>query len=215
MKNNVIKVELNVVNNKVNVMRVRNIDYISLTDLARYTNPDEPILVPIDNCLLNRILFENYGYTGKFFSTSLSEILTKINYANVDFRNFKADGFDFSPYTGIKIKPQQVYNQNLNNATCSGVEFIGSFDEVYIEGANFKGSRGAKINPQTIGKDSLENTICTDVEFIGYGNDEPDFSGIKINGADFTGSNYEETIKFENEFREKIKLMTNGNVHVK
>ena len=31
--------KLNVVNNKVSVMRVGNVDYISLTDLARYVNP--------------------------------------------------------------------------------------------------------------------------------------------------------------------------------
>lgn len=35
MKNDVVKAELNVINNKINVIRVRNNDYISLTDLAR------------------------------------------------------------------------------------------------------------------------------------------------------------------------------------
>ena len=42
MKNSIIKIELNVANNKVGVMRVGNIDYVSLTDLARYINPEEP-----------------------------------------------------------------------------------------------------------------------------------------------------------------------------
>lgn len=42
MKNNVITTELNVINNKVSVMRVKNINYISLTDLARYANSEEP-----------------------------------------------------------------------------------------------------------------------------------------------------------------------------
>lgn len=42
IKNNVIKAELNVVNTKVSVMKVRCIDYMSLTDLTRYVNHGEP-----------------------------------------------------------------------------------------------------------------------------------------------------------------------------
>ncbi len=53
MKNNIIRSELNVVNNKVSVMRVANIDYISLTDLARYANPDEP-KIPIQTWMRNK-----------------------------------------------------------------------------------------------------------------------------------------------------------------
>ena len=36
MKNNDIKTELNVINNKIRIMRIGNVDYISITDLARY-----------------------------------------------------------------------------------------------------------------------------------------------------------------------------------
>ena len=36
MKHELIKTELNVINNKIGIMRVGNIDYISITDLARY-----------------------------------------------------------------------------------------------------------------------------------------------------------------------------------
>lgn len=42
MNNKIIKTQLNVNDNLVNVIRVGNIDYISLTDLARYKNPIEP-----------------------------------------------------------------------------------------------------------------------------------------------------------------------------
>lgn len=35
MKNYIVKTGLNVINNKTSIMRVENIDYISLTDLAR------------------------------------------------------------------------------------------------------------------------------------------------------------------------------------
>ena len=40
MKQELIKIELNVINNKIGIMRVGNIDYISITDLARYKDKD-------------------------------------------------------------------------------------------------------------------------------------------------------------------------------
>ena len=42
MNNKIIKTELNVKNNLIRIMRINNTDYISLTDLARYKNPDNP-----------------------------------------------------------------------------------------------------------------------------------------------------------------------------
>lgn len=42
MKKNIIKVQMKVKDNLVSVIRVGKIDYISLTDLARYKNPIEP-----------------------------------------------------------------------------------------------------------------------------------------------------------------------------
>lgn len=40
--NNKIKTTMNVKDNLINVNRINNIDYISLTDLARYKNPNNP-----------------------------------------------------------------------------------------------------------------------------------------------------------------------------
>lgn len=42
MKKEIIKTQMKVKDNLVNVMRVENVDYISLTDLARYKNPLTP-----------------------------------------------------------------------------------------------------------------------------------------------------------------------------
>lgn len=42
MKKEIIKTKINVKDNLVSIIRVGNIDYISLTDLARYKNPIEP-----------------------------------------------------------------------------------------------------------------------------------------------------------------------------
>lgn len=42
MKKEIIKIEMKVKDNLVRVMRVGDIDYISLTDLAKYQNEDDP-----------------------------------------------------------------------------------------------------------------------------------------------------------------------------
>ena len=47
MKNNLIQTELDVNNNKIRVMRINDVDYISLTDLAKYSNPENPANVII------------------------------------------------------------------------------------------------------------------------------------------------------------------------
>ena len=60
MKNNVIKSELNVEDKKISVMRVGNIDYISLTDLARYANPEEP-KIPIQTWMRNKDVIAYLG----------------------------------------------------------------------------------------------------------------------------------------------------------
>lgn len=60
MKNNIVKMELNVVNNKINVMRVGSSDYISLTDLARYADEDDPRF-PIQNWLRNKDVIAYLG----------------------------------------------------------------------------------------------------------------------------------------------------------
>ena len=47
MKEEIIKTEMNVRDNVVGVMRVGNIDYISLTDLAKFKNSNNPANVII------------------------------------------------------------------------------------------------------------------------------------------------------------------------
>ena len=42
MKNDMIKIEINVKENKIGILRVGNINYISLSDLAKYQNSSDP-----------------------------------------------------------------------------------------------------------------------------------------------------------------------------
>ena len=44
MNNDTIKSEMMINDNKINVLRIDNKDYISLTDLSRYADKEEPRL---------------------------------------------------------------------------------------------------------------------------------------------------------------------------
>ena len=62
MKNNFIQTELDVNNNKIRVMRINDVDYISLTDLAKYSNPENPANVIIIGWIIReRLIILDYG----------------------------------------------------------------------------------------------------------------------------------------------------------
>ena len=56
MNKNDIKTEIIVNEYKINILRVNNKDYISLTDLARYADEEDP-RYPIQNWMRNKMLF--------------------------------------------------------------------------------------------------------------------------------------------------------------
>ena len=95
MKNE-IKTTLNVNNNLVRVLNVKGVDYISLTDLARYKNPTNPGDVII-KWMSNKSSFDFY---------SLWEELSNENFKLAEFREFKNDSstqsFTMSPSRWIK-----------------------------------------------------------------------------------------------------------------
>ena len=41
MAKDLVKTEINVIDNKIGIMRIGDVDYISLTDLARYADAEE------------------------------------------------------------------------------------------------------------------------------------------------------------------------------
>lgn len=53
MKNNLIREEINVKENKIGIIKFGNSEYISLTDLARYADEDDP-RYPIQNWMRNK-----------------------------------------------------------------------------------------------------------------------------------------------------------------
>ena len=177
-------------------------------ELVKYEG--EPILLPYDTDFLDKLIFESLeSRDAKVFSSTLIEVLDKINFSNVNFNKFYMNKFDFSSLKGVKIDPQSLYVKQMTDVICKGVTFIGSFDWVYLDNVNFEGSIGAKIDTIKVG--NLTNCKCADVEFISKNGGEISLGSVKTYGTDFNGSNYEEAIKEEYEFREKVKIAIYGN----
>lgn len=83
-------------NNKINVMRIGNKEYISLTDLARYADEDDPSY-PIQNRMRNKDVIVYLG---------LWEQLNNENFKGVEFDALKNEAgsnkFKISPQKWIK-----------------------------------------------------------------------------------------------------------------
>ncbi len=97
MSDRIFKTKIMVKDNLINVIRTDNTDYISLTDLARYKNSEEPGEVII-KWMSNKSSFDFY---------SLWEELFNDNFKVAEFRHFKSDSatqsFTMSPSRWIKL----------------------------------------------------------------------------------------------------------------
>ncbi len=96
MNKEIIKSEMNVNDNKIRVITIGNKEYISLTDLARYANPEEP-KIPIQTWMRNRDVIAYLG---------LWEKLNNENFKGVEFTTFESlagkNSFYMSPQKWIK-----------------------------------------------------------------------------------------------------------------
>lgn len=91
-----IKTQIIVKERKINVIRINNKEYISLTDLARYVDEDDPRL-PIQNWMRNKDVISYLG---------LWESINNENFKGVEFDAFKNEAgsnkFRISPQRWIK-----------------------------------------------------------------------------------------------------------------
>ena len=94
MKKDSIVTELNVNNNMIGIIRENNIDYISITDLAKYANEDDPSGV-IRNWMSNQNSFAFYS------------LWEEIN--NPDFNSVESHGIKMNevPYNRITMTPKR------------------------------------------------------------------------------------------------------------
>ena len=84
---------MNVNENEIRVMRINNEDYISLTDLARYKNSDNPGDVII-KWMSNKSSFDFY---------SLWEELSNVNFNSAEFSRIKNE----APKRSFTMTPSQ------------------------------------------------------------------------------------------------------------
>ena len=79
MKSDMIKTEIDVKGSKIGIMRVGDVDYISLTDLAKRIDSEDP-RYPIQNWLRNKDIISYLG---------LWEEIHNKNFNRVEFDTFK------------------------------------------------------------------------------------------------------------------------------
>jgi len=96
MSKDIIKTEIYVEKNKVSVIRINSKEYISLTDLARYANPEEP-KIPVQSWMRNKDVISYLG---------LWEKLNNENFKGHEFETFENEAgkhsFYMSPQKWVK-----------------------------------------------------------------------------------------------------------------
>ena len=116
MKKEVIKTELKVKDNLVGVMRVGDVDYISLTDLAKYQNPIDPSGV-IRNWMSNKTSFDFYN---------LWEELHNENFNSVESHRIKIDEVGYNRFTMTPNRWKKEFNA-IGIIPSSGKYSVGTF----------------------------------------------------------------------------------------
>ena len=116
MKKEIIKTEMKVKDNLVGVMRVGDVDYISLTDLAKYENPKDPSGV-IRNWMSNKESFAFYN---------LWEELHNENFNSVESHRIKFDEVGYNRFTMTPNRWKKDFNA-IGIIPSSGKYSIGTF----------------------------------------------------------------------------------------
>ena len=116
MKKEIIKTEMKVKDNLINVMRVGDVDYISLTDLAKYENPKDPSGV-IRNWMSNKESFAFYN---------LWEELHNDNFNSVESHRIKTEEVGYNRFTMTPNRWRKDFNA-IGIIPSSGKYSIGTF----------------------------------------------------------------------------------------
>ena len=116
MSKELIQTQMNVNNRQVRVKRVDNIDYISLTDLAKYQNENDPSGV-IRNWMSNKNSFDFYN---------LWEELHNENFNSVKSHRIKIDEVGYNRFTMTPNRWKKEFNA-IGIIPSSGKYSIGTF----------------------------------------------------------------------------------------
>ena len=116
MSKELIQTQINVNNRQIKVMRVDNIDYISLTDLAKYQNENDPSGV-IRNWMSNKNSFDFYN---------LWEELHNENFNSVESHRIKIDEVGYNRFTMTPNRWKKEFNA-IGIIPSSGKYSVGTF----------------------------------------------------------------------------------------
>lgn len=157
----------------------------------------KPVKLDIPSKILEEILFDYTDDGYKKFAFELydnydlsCEIMTKVDFTGVSFKDFKCNEINFSKFTGITLKPQEIFEKKLTGNNLNGVILDvdnRGFEDVYIERTSFKGAKVkdgslVTINPQLLSYRNMQYCVFDGVVFTGS------FDGASIEGSDFRGS---------------------------
>lgn len=116
MSRDLVKTEINVIDNKIWIMRIGDVDYISLTDLAKYQNPEDPSGV-IRNWMSNRNSFDYYG---------LWKQINNENFNSVEFRVIKTEEAPYNRFTMTSKRWKDKFNA-IGIVPSAGKYSLGTF----------------------------------------------------------------------------------------
>ena len=116
LKNNIVKTKINVIDNKIGILRINGSDYISLTDLAKYVSVDDPSGV-IRNWMSNKNSFAFY---------SLWEELNNKNFNSVESHRIKIDEVGYNRFTMTPNRWKKEFNA-IGIIPSSGKYSVGTF----------------------------------------------------------------------------------------
>lgn len=116
MSKDLVKTEINVIDNKIGIMRVGDVDYISLTDLAKYQNAEDPSGV-IRNWMSNKNSFDYYG---------LWEQINNENFNSVEFHVIKTEEAPYNRFTMTPKRWKDKFNA-IGIVPSAGKYSVGTF----------------------------------------------------------------------------------------
>ena len=116
MAKDLVKTEINVIDNKIGIMKIGDVDYISLTDLAKYQNPEDPSGV-IRNWMSNRNSFDYYG---------LWEQINNENFNSVEFHVIKTEEVPYNRFTMTPKRWKDKFNA-IGIVPSAGKYSVGTF----------------------------------------------------------------------------------------
>jgi len=123
------------------------------------------------------------------------DVITKIDYSNVNFDNVYIRGINFKGMKNVVINPQTINKKDLRDTILYGVTIIGSLDDTYITRADFTGSRGAFLDPTRVYDKDISGTNLSDVVVVN------NFKDVKIDDTIFGNDEMIIDIKESNEYK--------------